>query len=187
MAPGKIQQIPDIPDPIISAVNRNTLAVFIGAGVSRLLGCAGWDGLGKNLVDRCTMIRNSDGSPCLGEQDVNALKRYNNKKKITICKQILDESGCRTDFLDEVEKSLKGEPGRLNTRDIYNELWGFRALFITTNMDEHFDVRFTPPKIAHRREDFIKEPDRNKLYHIHGKLADPASMVLTIPPVHGAI
>jgi hypothetical protein len=181
MAPGKIQQIPDIPDPIISAVNRNTLAVFIGAGVSRLLGCAGWDGLGKNLVDRCTMIRNSDGSPCLGEQDVNALKRYNNKKKITICKQILDESGCRTDFLDEVEKSLKGEPGRLNTRDIYNELWGFRALFITTNMDEHFDVRFTPPKIAHRREDFIKEPDRNKLYHIHGKLSDPASMVLTIP------
>ena len=30
-------------------------------------------------------------------------------------------------------------------------------------------------------EDFTKELDRNKLYHIHGKLSDPASMVLTIP------
>jgi hypothetical protein len=35
MAIRMIKQIPDIPDQIVEAVNRNTLAVFIGAGVSR--------------------------------------------------------------------------------------------------------------------------------------------------------
>lgn len=181
MATGTIKQIPDIPDQIIDAVNRNTLAVFIGAGVSRTLGCAGWNDLSECLINRCIRTKNSDGSPCLGEQDSDVLKRYDNKKKITICKRILDENICEADFFDEIEGSLKADPDKLKTRNIYDELWGFRALFITTNMDEYFDVKFTPPKIAYQREDFVKELDRNKLYHIHGKISEPASVVLTIP------
>ncbi|CVK33961.1 SIR2 family protein [Methanoculleus bourgensis] len=182
MAIGKIKQIPDIREQIVDAVNRNTLAVFIGAGVSRTLGCAGWDKLSERLIDRCTETKNSDGTPCLGEQGADVLKGYNdNKKKITICKRILVKSGCKAAFFDEIEESLKADPDKLKTRNIYNELPGFRALFITTNMDEHFDVKFTPPKIAYRKVDFVKELDRNKLYHIHGKISEPASMVLTIP------
>jgi len=181
MAPGKIQQIPDIPDQIVDAVNRNTLAVFIGAGVSKTLGCDGWNDLSERLINRCIRTRNSNGSPCLVEKNADVLRGYDNKKKITICKQILDESGCEAAFFDEIEESLKVDPDKLKTRNIYNELPGFRALFITTNMDEHFDIKFTPPKIAYQAEDFTKELDRNKLYHIHGKLSDPASMVLTIP------
>ena len=181
MAIGKIQQVPDIPDQIVEAVNRNTLAVFIGAGVSKTLGCDGWNDLSERLINRCIRTRNNNGLPCLVEQDADVLRGYDNKKKITICKQILDESGCEAAFFDEIEESLKADPNKLKTRNIYNELPGFRALFITTNMDEHFDVKFTPPKIACQAEDFTKELDRNKLYHIHGKLSDPASMVLTIP------
>jgi len=181
MVPGEIKQIPDLPYKIVDAVNRNTLAVFIGAGVSRVLGCPGWDSLSENLIKRCTMTEKSDGSPCLGEQDADVLRDYDNKKKITICKEILDKSGRKEDFFDEIERSLEADSEKLKTRNIYDELWGFRALFITTNMDEHFDAKFTPPKIAYQREDFVKELDRNKLYHIHGKISDPASVVLTIP------
>lgn len=181
MAIRMIKQIPDIPDQIVEAVNRNTLAVFIGAGVSKTLGCDGWNDLSERLINRCIRTGNSNGSPCLVEQDADVLRDYDNKKKITICKQILDESECEAAFFDEIEESLKADPNKLKTRNIYNELPGFRALFITTNMDEHFDVKFTPPKIACQAEDFTKELDRNKLYHIHGKLSDPASMVLTIP------
>ena len=182
MAIGKIQQIPDIPDQIVDAVNRNTLAVFIGAGVSKTLGCDGWNDLSERLINRCIRTGNSNGSPCLGEQGADVLKGYNdNKKKITICERILDKSGCEAAFFDEIEESLKADPDKLKIRNIYDELPGFRALFITTNMDEHFDVKFIPSKIAYQAEDFVKELDRNKLYHIHGKLSDPTSMVLTIP------
>ncbi|MBF0539272.1 MAG: hypothetical protein HQL03_13570 [Nitrospirae bacterium] len=48
-----IEPIPDLPVEIIDAVDNGTLAVFIGAGVSRLVGCLGWDELAKNLVERC--------------------------------------------------------------------------------------------------------------------------------------
>jgi hypothetical protein len=181
MAIRMIKQIPDIPEQIVEAVNRNTLAVFIGAGVSKTLGCDGWKDLSERLIDCCIRTRNRDGSLCLAEQDAVALRRYDNKKKITICKQMLDENGCEADFFDEVKESLKADPDKLNTRNIYNELWGFRALYITTNVDEYFDVKFTPPNVAYQTEDFIKELDRNKLYHIHGKLSDRASVVLTSP------
>ncbi len=56
----------------------------------------------ENLVLRCTTTKKSDGSPCLGEQDADVLRGYDNKKKITICKQILTESGCEADFFDEI-------------------------------------------------------------------------------------
>lgn len=181
MAPEKIQQIPNIPDQIVDAVNRNTLAVFIGAGVSRTLGCDGWDKLSKCLIKRCIETKNSDGIACLLEQDAGALEEYDNKKKITICRQIFYENGCKADFIDEIERSLRADPDKLKTRDIYEELLGFRALFITTNVDEHFDTRFTPPRIAYQPRDFTKDLDRNKLYHIHGKISEPASMVFTIP------
>ena len=58
MALGKIQQIPDIPDQIVDAVNKNTLAVFIGAGVSKTLGCDGWNDLSERLINRCIRTGN---------------------------------------------------------------------------------------------------------------------------------
>ena len=48
-----ITLIPRIPNEIKDAVDNGTLAVFIGAGVSRLVGCEGWDTLARNLVKRC--------------------------------------------------------------------------------------------------------------------------------------
>ncbi|MCX7727460.1 MAG: hypothetical protein N2053_11510 [Chitinispirillaceae bacterium] len=49
----EIQPIPKIPQKIIEAVDNDKLAVFIGAGVSRLIGCKGWDQLAQNLVEKC--------------------------------------------------------------------------------------------------------------------------------------
>ena len=112
-----IKQIPDLPDQIKDAIDRNTLAVFIGAGVSKTLGCDGWDDLSERLINRCIRTRNSNGSPCLGEQDADVLRGYDNKKKITICKQILDENGCEAAFFDEIEESLKADPDKTQNKE----------------------------------------------------------------------
>jgi hypothetical protein len=45
-----ISRIPEVPGEVRDAVNNGTLAVFIGAGVSRLVGCEGWDTLARNLI-----------------------------------------------------------------------------------------------------------------------------------------
>jgi hypothetical protein len=39
----KIDSKPPLPPAIKQAFNDNKLAVFISAGVSRLIGCDGWD------------------------------------------------------------------------------------------------------------------------------------------------
>ncbi len=45
MTTEKIKQIPVLPHQIVDAINRNSLAVFMGAGVSKVVGCAGWGDL----------------------------------------------------------------------------------------------------------------------------------------------
>ena len=42
--------IPELPEAIKQAVNRDELAVFVEAGASRLMGCMGWDELARNLT-----------------------------------------------------------------------------------------------------------------------------------------
>ena len=58
----KIQPVQPVPKEIVEAVNNETLAVFIGAGVSRLIGCMGWEQLAQNLVNRCFSIKKKDVS-----------------------------------------------------------------------------------------------------------------------------
>ncbi len=47
----RIVPIPDLPDEIKNAVDQGKLALFIGAGVSRLVGCKGWSELACELVN----------------------------------------------------------------------------------------------------------------------------------------
>jgi hypothetical protein len=49
----EIKNIPEVPSKIKRAVNDKKLAIFIGAGVSRFVGCTSWIELAKNLVEKC--------------------------------------------------------------------------------------------------------------------------------------
>ena len=65
----KITPMPSLRKEILNAVNNENLAVFIGAGVSRLVGCLGWDELAKNLVNRCFIEKRSDGSSLINYKE----------------------------------------------------------------------------------------------------------------------
>ena len=45
-----ILPIPELPSEIKEAVDREELAVVVGAGASRLMGCMGWDELARNMT-----------------------------------------------------------------------------------------------------------------------------------------
>jgi len=91
-----ILPIPLVPKEILNAVNTKTLAVFVGAGVSRIMGCKGWDQLAGELVRRCASIKRKDGSPDLNYRAIEILSHYtDHKKAITICHEIMKENGRR--------------------------------------------------------------------------------------------
>ncbi len=178
-----ILPIPPVPPKILDAVNSKKLAVFVGAGVSRTMGCKGWDQVADDLVERCASVRRKDGSPNLDYRATEILSQYtDHKKAITICHEIMRENGCENDFFDVLEKSFVLDKKLTQYRDIYNHVYGLRGLFITTNADKHFDQLFNKERIIYKERDFQPNNiDPTKLYHIHGSIQDRDSLVFTIP------
>jgi hypothetical protein len=170
-----ISLIPEVPDEIREAVNDGTLAVFIGAGVSRLVGCEGWDALSRNLVNRChrELIINYKERDTLSQiQD--------HKKTITICYHLFHNKERADVFYEEMNKALK-EGDDIETPNIYGDIVKLRGLFITTNADTHFDKLFNPENILYRASDFKADRlDNTNLYHIHGSVRDRTSLIFTV-------
>ncbi len=182
MIDNRIYPILPVPPKILEAVNSDNLAVFIGAGVSRLLGCMGWDKLAHNLINSCFSGKKSDGSPCINFKEKEALSQNKDHKKIiTICHGILKQNGLEDVFFEELDKSFEADEEILKSRNIYDELMGLRGLFITTNADGHFDKKFNRPQIVYKEEDLNRSNiDRTKLYHIHGSILDRDSLIFTV-------
>lgn len=177
-----IHKIIPVPKEIVKAVNENNLAVFIGAGVSRIVGCIGWDELAKKLVNLCFKLKKEDETTCINFKEKDRLlKDGDQKKTITICYNILKSNGHEDAFYDELKEALKYENELLDKYDIYKEINGLRGLFITTNADQLFDDYFREDKIIYREPDVNPENiDINKLYHIHGSIIDRSSLVFTV-------
>lgn len=172
-----ISRIPEVPDEIRAAVNSGTLAVFIGAGVSRLkpINCQGWDELAGNLVKKCyeKQIIN------YREQDT-LLQIQDHKKAITICYHLFHNNHLADIFYEEMNRALK-EGNNIDIPTIYDDIYKLRGLFITTNADTHFDRLFNHPNILYRSSDFMADSlDSINLYHIHGSVNDRTSLIFTV-------
>ena len=172
-----IEKIPLIPPEIIKAVNEKNLALFLGAGVSRLVGCFGWRQLARRVLHRCLLTR------CIHYTQHDRLIRERDCKKIiTICHDLLAQKGLEQEFYSELGSAVKGSDDLLVKQNIYKELASVPALHITTNVDQHFDKFFSPERIIYKAEDFdAQRIDRYKLYHIHGSIVDRNSLVFTVP------
>lgn len=173
----KIAPIPTLPIEIKQAVNEGKLAVFVGAGASRLLGCMGWDSLARNLVDACFeegFINYKEKEALSSETD--------HKKTITICKHVLVEKHDNPDlFNGKLQEALKSNAILSKKYPIYEELYKLRAVFVTTNVDEHFDKLFSEKTVVHRPEELPQEViDPTRLYHIHGSIRDKESIVFSV-------
>ena len=183
MAGNEIPPIPVLPHQIVEAINENRLVVFIGAGVSRLIGCMGWDQLAKNLVKKCHKTKKQDGSKCISfKEKETLLQEQDHKKTITICYGILKENGFEEDFFTEFDMALEDKPELSNTNNIYDQLANIKAVFITTNADQHFDRKyFIEERILYKEVHFdSRSIEPRKLYHIHGRQQDRESLVFTV-------
>lgn len=171
-----IPDIPEIEEKIIDAVNDRKLAVFIGAGVSRLCGCVGWQSLAKELITFChnSKIINYRAFTHLIEQS-------NNRKKITIAKHLLCESGKKEDFYEIMESSLLYKK-KEKSLDIYRDLLTFKSVLLTTNSDDLIH-RVLPRKenIFVSPESFLKDNlSVGNLFHLHGFIEDRDSLIYTL-------
>ncbi|GAB4200140.1 MAG: hypothetical protein Fur0023_03120 [Bacteroidia bacterium] len=172
-----ITPIPEVPKQIFEAVNSNTLAVFIGAGISKLLGSDSWDAIAHKLINRCYKEN------IINYREYESLKQLKHPKKIiTICHRLLIESNNEEIYYSTLKKAIKADKNLINSQNIYDEIYRLRALFITTNIDSHFHKYFEPVNIVSKENEFTTSNiDRNKLYQIHGCLErDKNSIIFTV-------
>lgn len=171
----EIARIPKLPNEIVRAVNEDKLAVFIGAGVSRLIGCWGWDELGRKLIECCYQR----GIIKYNEQE-SLLQTTNSKKAITISCALLKENKLYEVFLEIMKLALKDDLN-VNIPNIYDDIYGLRGLFITTNADRLFHRNFNPQNIIYAPNKICPDNiDHLNLYHIHGSIKEPDRIVLTV-------
>lgn len=176
--PKHVLPVPEIPDAIIEAANNNELVLFIGAGVSRLIGCDGWGSLAWELLKSC--FKNN----YLTFKEKESLKNNGDHKKlITICYHIFKKNDNETEFFDIMKKSLKEtaeEKEKIKEPNIYDEISRMKGIYVTTNADTHFERLVHNP--YYQIDDLnIENINRSKLFQIHGSIKDPETLVFTVP------
>ena len=128
-----IELSPALPKGIIEAYERHELAVFVGAGISRLMGCQGWDQMANALVDKvCT--------PAMADQVISSCS--NSKEKITIAKRIAEKEHKTKVFWKIFHDALIPDKEK---EDIYSKIALFDTLFLTTNCDGLLVEKFPYP------------------------------------------
>lgn len=172
----KIPELPEMPEELIEKIDDGKLAIFVGAGVSRLIGCKGWEDLSRELLNECYKLE------MINFKELQSLISYNdNKQKITISYEILNANGYENSFFEIMEKSFEPNKNLKKKLDIYYEITKFGDLVLTTNSDKNCDEHYNPDRIAYRDDDFDpKQIDRTKIYHIHGSILDKKSIVFTV-------
>jgi len=193
-----IEELPLLEDyqPIIQAARSKKLVIFIGAGVSRIIGCPSWDDLAREylrFVKRHNLITFSE---------MKHLEKQDARKLLSICVELLKAGPKKHIF--PLKKALKSRITAENRKykEIYKLIVNFSCPCVTTNIDELLDleavaavknltsgVKTTPqinqPNIYHHFSS-LHDPsllNSNDVVHIHGSINDKnkgRSPVLTI-------
>jgi len=127
----KIRAIPDIPPKIIEAAKNEDLIIFFGAGVSQIIGCPSWQGFARAYLDEVLKQK------LINHFEYDQLLKKDPRMALTICQKILEESGKAPPNPADV---LKGDPKKVKKHKIYDHLYKFNAIFVTTNFDGHMDA-----------------------------------------------
>lgn len=171
-----IQELPELPQEIIDAEKIDQFAIFIGAGVSRSVGCSGWDQLARNLLDQCEVLGH------INNFEKETLSRGSDyKKTITICHHLLKENN--ESFQNAMKEALNDSEVSKDNPDlekIYKPLARLNGVFITTNADRHIDQLFISEHIQADNFSKMTEINNKHLYKIHGSITNTDSLVFTV-------
>ena len=193
-----IPLIPTVPESIKSAAREGKLIIFVGAGVSRILGCPSWVEFAEEylkIIKDSGVIKNHFVYERLKE-----IGQRDPRKLLTICRTLIPKPNIKKIF-DKDEKIKKEH------EVIYDHLYAFNAVYVTTNFDTHLDdvllkkLQTIQPKsktgavidsakvpaplaeIVYKNEKILTTllDNAGNIIHLHGSIEDLDSLIITFP------
>jgi SIR2-like domain len=191
--PEEIPLIPAVPPKLREAATRGTLIPFVGAGASRLAGCPTW----TEFADRALQGFVDGGMISYGQ--LAQIRHLGPRIKLSIAQSLQVEHNVAIDYTAIIDP-VNGYDNEIG-RKLYGALAQLGQTFVTTNYDTWLDRELGSPKppsvtvgtqliapatstnrrIFHDPNDFtvanLNQP--KTVFHLHGSLSDPSSMVIT--------
>lgn len=188
-----IPLIPEIPEPLRDAAQEGRLVPFVGAGLSRLAGCPGWDGFANRVVEQ---LRRAGQIDCA---DVDHLARTPPRTRLSIALALARDAAVGIDLADALNQGA-GSTSDPDGAHAYKLLSEIADTFVTTNYDHLLDLLPRGPTsaggpaaavgsgapdskrtILHNPSDFTfgALDSGGAVFHLHGSVADPGGLVIT--------
>ncbi len=161
-----------IPESLKNAADGESLALFIGAGVSMLGGCPSWN----ELSDKALQVFKNPA-------EFELLRGLSPRIKLSIACYLAKEQQQSIPF-ETLLHSHDAELKNQGANAIYKSLYKLSNFIVTTNYDKWLDKYNKQPDMPEKDRHYKKEKFCNvnfssAIVHLHGALDDPQSMVLT--------
>lgn len=179
-----ISELPLVTDypQILEAAQRGDLLLFIGAGVSRIIGSSSWEELAKKYLDfvfDCGLINYSE---------YKHLAKQDSRKLLSICNELVNKNPKKKSF--DIQKALendaKSSPNKYS--DIYQHLDNFNCPYVTTNFDDFLDSDLILTETSTGGDTSKANTSSKTVYHHFSDLQDPALLKPhDVVHVHGSV
>lgn len=164
---------PPVREELVDAAASGMLVVFVGAGISQLVGCPSWDGFATAILNQLVPESIDYHEKSL----INAI--HDPRKRLSIAKIIEEENGAEIDY----KKIFEVKNPKSN---VYKHINGYKCTFVTTNYDKFIEPTISKAKPEdnwrfYNRSDILRDKldERGNVIHLHGCVDNPKSMVIT--------
>lgn len=171
-----ILNIPKVPEQITTASQRGVLVVFVGSGVSQLIGCPSWKKFGQGYLQYLF------DKKIINYTEFKNLSDHDSRKILSICQDIAQKNNIDSNEISSVlQNLLKADDKLLKNHSIHKDLYSFKAAFVTTNYDDYLDVEAPSGKVFYKKDQILTANlVPGNILHLHGSIKDPPGMVMTL-------
>jgi hypothetical protein len=192
----QLKEVPDIPQEILKAASSGKLVMFIGAGVSRIIGCPSW----KEFA--LLQLRDLYEKRVINFYEFKNLGSLDARRLLSICRNIYEENDIKPQNMGSL---LSGKDELMKKFTIYEDLYSFNVVYLTTNYEDYLDKVAQKPtaklasitkttktqdsveeeiaqsKIIHSKEQLlISNLVNGSIIHLHGSIHDERNTIVTI-------